>query len=40
MEVAQRLTDSVRDYIAADNAAKGRMDGVFTKPTGPDPAAH
>jgi hypothetical protein len=40
MEVAQRLTDSVRDYLAADEAAKGRMDGVFTKPTGPDPAAH
>jgi hypothetical protein len=40
MEIAQRLTDSVRAYVAADTAAKGRMDGVYTKPTGPDPAAH
>ena len=40
MEIARRLTDSVRDYLAADEAAEGRMDGFFSQPTGPDPAAH
>jgi hypothetical protein len=40
IEIAQRLTDGVRDYVAADKAAKGRMDGIYSKPTGPDPAAH
>jgi hypothetical protein len=40
MEIAQRLTDSVRAYVTADEAAKGRMDGVYAKPTGPDPGAH
>lgn len=38
-EVAQRLTDSVNAYLAADEAAKGRMDGIYQSPTGPDPAA-
>ena len=38
-EIAQRLTDSVHDYLAVDAAAKGRMDGVFTRATGSDPAA-
>ena len=38
-EVAQRLTDSVEAYVAVDKAAKGRMDGIFQSPTGPDPAA-
>ncbi|MFI6071066.1 hypothetical protein ACIA5C_05660 [Actinoplanes sp. NPDC051343] len=39
-EIAQRLTDSVRAYVTADEAAKGRLDGVYAKPTGLDPAEH
>jgi hypothetical protein len=39
-EVAQRLTSSVQAYLAADKAAKGRMDGIFQRPTGPDPAVN
>ena len=38
-EIAQRLTDSVKAYLAADKAAKGRMDGIYQSATGPDPAA-
>jgi len=38
-EIAQRLNDSVRAYLAADRAAKGRMDGIYQSATGPDPAA-
>jgi len=38
-EVAQRLNDSVEAYLAADTAAKGRMDGIYQRATGPDPAA-
>jgi hypothetical protein len=38
-EVAQRLNDSVKAYLAADKAAKGRMDGIYQSATGPDPAA-
>ena len=38
-EIAQRLTDSVEAYLAVDKAAKGRMDGIYQRPTGPDPAA-
>ena len=30
---------NVEAYVAADKAAKGRMDGIFQSPTGPDPAA-
>ena len=37
-EVAQRLNDCVRAYVAADRGAKGRMDGIFQSPAGPDPA--
>jgi hypothetical protein len=37
--VSQRLNDSVKAYLAADTAAKGRMDGIYQSPTGPDPAA-
>jgi Excreted virulence factor EspC, type VII ESX diderm len=37
-EIAQRLTDSVKAYLAVDKAAKGRMDGIYQSPTGPDPA--
>jgi hypothetical protein len=39
-EVVQRLKQSVQDYLAADKAAKGRMDGIFASRTEPDPAAH
>jgi hypothetical protein len=39
-EITQRLTQSVQDYVAVDKAAKGRLDGVFQRSTGPDPAAH
>ena len=38
-EVAQRLNDSLMSYLAADKAAKGRMDGIYQSATGPDPAA-
>jgi hypothetical protein len=38
-EVADRLSHSVQAYLKVDAAAKGRMDGIFGKPTGPDPAA-
>jgi hypothetical protein len=38
-EVAQRLTDSVKAYLAVDKATKGRMDGIYQSPTGPDAAA-
>jgi hypothetical protein len=38
-EIAQRLNHSVAAYLAADKAAKGRMDGIYQSPTGPDPAA-
>jgi hypothetical protein len=37
-EIAQRLNDSLRAYLAADRAAQGRMDGIFASATGPDPA--
>jgi hypothetical protein len=39
-EVAARLSHSVQDYLAVDKAAKGRMDGIFQRLSGPDPAAH
>jgi hypothetical protein len=39
-EIVQRLQLSVQDYLAADEAAKGRLDGLVGKPTGIDPAAH
>lgn len=38
-EITQRLNDSLKDYLAADKAAKGRMDGIYQRSTGPDPAA-
>jgi hypothetical protein len=38
-EIAQRLNDSLKAYLAADKAAKGRMDGIYQSATGPDPAA-
>jgi hypothetical protein len=38
-EVATRLSHSVQAYLKVDQAAKGRMDGIFQRPTGPDPAA-
>jgi hypothetical protein len=38
-EITQRLNDSLQAYLRADKAAKGRMDGVYQSPTGPDPAA-
>jgi hypothetical protein len=38
-EVAQRLNDSLKAYLAADKAAKGRMDGIYQSTTSPDPAA-
>jgi hypothetical protein len=38
-EVAVRLSQSVQDYLGADQAAKGRLDGIFQRQTGPDPAA-
>ena len=38
-EVASRLSHSVLAYLEVDQAAKGRMDGIFQRPTGPDPAA-
>jgi hypothetical protein len=38
-EIAQRLADSVRAYVAADMAATGGLDGIFQSPTGPDPGA-
>ena len=38
-EVASRLSHSVQAYLKVDQAAKGRMDGIFARPTGPDPAA-
>jgi hypothetical protein len=37
-EVAQRLNDSLKAYLAADKAAKGRMDGIYQSATRPDPA--
>ena len=38
-EVASRLSHSVQSYLQVDKAAKGRMDGIFQRPTSPDPAA-
>jgi hypothetical protein len=38
-EIASRLSHSVQAYLKADQTAKGRMDGIFQRPTGPDPAA-
>ncbi len=38
-EIMQRLNDSLEAYLVADKAAKGRMDGIYQSPTGPDPAA-
>ena len=38
-EVASRLSHSVQAYLKVDQAAKGRMDGIFQRPTGADPAA-
>ena len=38
-EVATRLSHSVQAYLKVDQAAKGRMDGIFQRQTGPDPAA-
>jgi hypothetical protein len=38
-EVAQRLNESLKAYLAADKAATGRMDGIYQNATGPDPAA-
>jgi len=39
-EITQRLNDSLKAYLCADKAAKGRMDGVYQSSTGPDPAAN
>jgi hypothetical protein len=39
-EIADRLRQSVQDYLAVDKAAKGHLDGIFKNATGPDPAAH
>jgi hypothetical protein len=38
-EVALRLSHSVQAYLHADTAAKGRMDGIYGRSSGPDPAA-
>jgi hypothetical protein len=38
-EVAGRLSRSVQAYLKVDLAAKGQMDGIFQRSTGPDPAA-
>jgi hypothetical protein len=38
-EVATRLSQSVQDYLEVDESAKGRMDGIFQRVNGPDPAA-
>jgi hypothetical protein len=38
-EVALRLSHSVQAYLQADTAAKGRMDGIYGRTSGPDPAA-
>jgi hypothetical protein len=38
-EVATRLSQNVQDYLEADKAAKGRLDGIFQRQTGADPAA-
>jgi hypothetical protein len=38
-EVATRLSQNVQDYLQADAAAKGRLDGIFQRQTGSDPAA-
>jgi hypothetical protein len=37
-EITQRLNDSLKAYLAADKAVKGRMDGIYRGTTGPDPA--
>ena len=39
-QVAQRLSQSVQDYRKVDAAAKGRMNEILQRPTGPDPAMH
>ena len=39
-EITQRLNDSLKAYLSADKAAKGRMDGIYQSRTGPDPAAN
>jgi hypothetical protein len=38
-QIAQRLNDSLKAYLAADTTARGRMDGIFGSPAGPDPGA-
>jgi hypothetical protein len=38
-EVATRLSQSVQDYLEVDKSAKGRMDGILQRLSGPDPAA-
>jgi hypothetical protein len=38
-EIAGRLSHSVQAYLKADRNAKGRMDGILERRTGPDPAA-
>jgi hypothetical protein len=38
-EIAARLSQSVQDYLNVDKAAKGRMDGILERRSGPDPAA-
>ncbi|MEU4239332.1 hypothetical protein [Actinoplanes sp. NPDC026619] len=38
-EIVGRLNHSVQAYLKVDQAAKGRMDGIFHQQTGADPAA-
>jgi hypothetical protein len=38
-EIAGRLSHSVQSYLQVDRSAKGRMDGILQRPSGPDPAA-
>jgi hypothetical protein len=38
-EIAARLSRCVQDYLKVDKAAKGRMDGILERRSGPDPAA-
>ena len=38
-EIAARLSQSVQDYLTVDKAAKGRMEGILERRSGPDPAA-
>jgi hypothetical protein len=37
-EVAARLSHAVQSYLKVDQFAKGRMDGVLQRFSGPDPA--